>query len=270
MNGPQPEKRLPRSAIALAIGAVAGLCGSIAVLVSREHCDACGQAAELLGGRELAIPAISFYAVLAVASAVLLARRDWRGGALFNGVGAAFLMAAGAHLVLIALLLRAGIICYACFATALGGFIGAGAAVASRRFRPLGAVSLIAFAAVFAFAGVRLANTGRAGLPLRLAQQAYRQVLSEPRPPANEVKAVVFVRDGCRQCEFFRERVLSPLRRSFGERLVIEERPAGKGMPTPTTIVIGNTHRLFVGYQELDVVKGAVEAVSGQQAGSGR
>jgi len=174
-------------------------------------CDSCQASSARVAVAGFALYAALFAAAVSKGPSPLIF-----GGAFF---------ALGVHAVLLAHLLRSGIVCGLCVATSLGA----------------------ALLSVLAFACER-ANLSRAAAVLPWAVLAAIGTFGWPRPasavlPAGDgpgVRLTVFTQADCPYCDRLRDEVLPPIEKEFGSRLKVSWRPAAD-LPairrTPTIVI---------------------------------
>lgn len=255
-----------RAGVALAISvALAGAAWSV---LKREGCDACNSAALLVGDLNLGLAGLIFYGVLlALAFWMLRKPVPASGPSIPRGLALPILFAGGVHLTLVALLAKNHLFCPSCFTTAAGAFVAVALVITSRAVRFRWSVLVVALMAVGTFAGLKVLKGNANQVAMRQAYLA-RQTLLREAPPAHGVaRLVVFVHPTCHVCKRFKEQVLAPLRKEYNtSELLIEERPAWKGMATPTSVVLGEHPALLVGFKDLPAVRKAVQEAHGGSA----
>jgi hypothetical protein len=174
---------------------------------------------------------------------------------LFSGL----LLAASAHAVLLILLTDRGVFCGPCTvvggAAILGGilsfFIDPDNLARGSLLMPVGAI--LTHAALFALSalphpgGEQGPGTGPDIVPL--AGQSARP---------GTASLLAYTRPGCPYCDEFEEKVLPELSREFGERLVVERRPAPVGLPSPTLVVSGAARTVFPGLPPTSELRNAI------------
>jgi len=238
---PNPAPKQGQGARFLLAGGVAtALAGAAWALVQGETCGTCSHAGRLVGGINLAALGVVYYVALLAA-----AWRAWKSPLVTGGI----LVAGGVHLSLAGMLLAHRIFCPPCFLAA------AGALWACLVLVWLGDSATLWRAAALVPVVALLTNVGAGTLrrqaekrDRREAARAAEKVLAERHSAANgRVRMVVYVRRDCSYCERFKSEAIPALRQEFGGRLEIEERPAWKGLPTPTIIVLGKESTLFPG-----------------------
>ncbi len=193
-----------------------------------QSCASCSRAGALAGGLPLGWAGVSGYTLLGLAL-MLQAEGAWR--------GFAWALPVGAHTALLALLARERIRCLPCLATAAGALLAAIGCWAA------------------AFSGIELAVVAASGIgtwlvvawarrrfPLVLFARACQLAQNLPRETAADapLPLIVYVRDHCPSCVFYKASLRPGLAQEFGEALAIEERKAPPGaVPTPLLLVPG-------------------------------
>lgn len=226
------------------------LAGSAWAWTREGQCGSCGGARDLVGGRSLAPLGVSLYSGLLILGAFF-----GRSRILFSGL----LLAGSAHAVLLILLTQRGIFCGPCTlvggAAILGGvlsfFIDPVNLARGSLLMPIGAI--LTHAALFALGAFHHPG-GEAG-PGSIPEVA---ALAEPTATPGTASLLVFTRHGCPYCDEFEEKVLPELLREFGERLVVERRPAPIGLPSPTLVVSGAARTVFPGLPPIAELRKAI------------
>lgn len=214
-------------------------------------CASCGRATALVGELPVALLGTLLYAGLFV-----LADLGDRGELLVAGLW----LATGAHVALLAMLLRARVTCLPCAATALLAFVATGLTVAQGGGRAwalaLGPVGAIVTLVAARYGHARAAAASAASV----RDLAARFEAEEVAIPEGHVRVLVYLRDGCPACEDFEAELRPALRAALGERLHLEERDAGEERTaTPLLLVRGRRTVAIVGLPET----GALERVLG-------
>lgn len=196
-------------------------------------CRACDQAARSVGELPLAPAGVLAYGTLL--PAVALAPDS-------AAAAVALCAAAGAHALLVGVLIRARLACPACLLAAAGVFVAGGLAIARS---PVGQKLLLAAAVSAGFVASWLAiATARKLSALQWQVNAQRlalQTAASSKPSPGQVRLVVYKRDRCPMCKLY-EAVLRPaVEQDFGARVVIEERNADReSVAVPLAIVQGS------------------------------
>jgi hypothetical protein len=220
------------SPVALALFTAA--LASLWLVSFQASCAACSRAHQLAGALPLERLGALFYAALLVG-----VRLD----AAHTGYALAF--AAGAHVVLLAILARERVRCAPCFATAVAAFVAV--ALLARGLAPLAAVLAALVGAVATTVSVpffRRAAETRAFFEARLVAREWL----EQAGASDKTRVVVWKRAGCASCLFYEAVWKRGLVQDFEDAISIEERDAaGLKIATPLILVAGYAAFLFVG-----------------------
>jgi len=167
-------------------------------------------------------------------------------------------LAIGAHLTLLATLLRHRVRCVPCVLT---GACAGGALAFALAMHPRDALRMVLLMA--------LASAGAGAVLRAIRLRQGREYLAEcermlghardaagPRPIGRAI-LIVYGRDGCAPCDLMKQEYQPALEGLF-PNLRIEHRPAGPGMPTPALAVLGDVETPFLGLPPLDAVAQAV------------
>ncbi len=244
-------------------GILLALAGSIWSALGQASCDACKDAASLIGGHGLGWAGVAYYGAL-------IAWGYFRQPMERVGIWATF-AAAGAHIILVTLLFKAKLLCLPCATAATGALLAASACVFRREFRgapeawPLPVLALVVLSLVLSMQAARSREYARIGNRLLTA------VLAEHQPQApGRVRLVLYERAGCRHCADFERTCLPRLKAAFGGTLLVEKRAAPDGIPTPTAIVLGGHPAFVVGLQPCRILRRLLGRAVGSLRGEAR
>jgi hypothetical protein len=232
---------------------VAAACaGSLWSWLASDQCALCSHARQLAGG-------VPFAAIGAALYAGLLASAFVPTPALV--ISAAIGVALGGHAALVRELAKAKVACGACLFVAACATAAAGVAIA----QGASVVALVAGAFVAGASVVAVLPAARARekrIWRTNAESLARTTFGEARPDGG-VRVVAFTRAGCSACAFFHAAVKPALLATFGETIVLDERPLGRERTVAPIVVVHGGHRaLFIGMPAEDpcgVVIGAVQ-----------
>jgi hypothetical protein len=232
---------------------VAASCaGSLWSWLASDHCALCSYARQLAGGVPLAAMGAVLYAGLLASAFVSVPP-------LVTSV--AIGAAVGAHAALVRELAKAKVACGACLFVA--ACATAAAAVAIAQGAPL--VGLVAGAAAACVSVVIVLPAARARekhIWRATAESLAKATFAESRSEGG-VRVVAFTRAGCTACAFFHAAVKPALVATFGDAIVLDERPLGRERTVaPIVVVHGGRRALFIGMPGEDpcgVVIGAVQ-----------
>jgi hypothetical protein len=231
---------------------VAGACaGSLWSWLGSDQCAACGEASLLGGGLPIAPAGAVLYAAL-------LASRFVPGSSSVAALLLAF--AVGAHAGLLRELIKASVRCGGCL------FVAACALAAAACLEPRGAsLAALAVAAAGGYAAIALvlprARARQESQWKANAEALVQTVHAEPRP-ADELRLVAFTREGCSACALFHAAVKPALVATFGDALVIDERPLGSVRTTaPLLVILGATRATLSGLDADDPCGAVIDAV---------
>lgn len=221
-------------ALTILLGVQSALAMAAAALDWGYSCGACRA-----GGFSLGLVGFAYYSGLFLAAA-------YSGPAPLLSAGVFFGL--GVHLMLVAQLLAAGLLCGLCFAATGVSVAMSALAVAHDRRN----VSRMAFALPWSV----LLVLGWNGAP---------RAAAEPAPTADVVRLTVFTQPDCGYCEELRHRVIPELQREFGPRIEVVYRPAAD-LPalrrTPTIILAparrDRQARVIEGLPTVEALRGAV------------
>lgn len=242
----EQERRIK---LLLVAAAAVGLAGCAWALASGVSCAGCSRASHLVGDVNLAALGAAFYALL-LAGGLFVPRSPV--------TQAAALAAGGVHLALLGILAGNQLFCPACLLTAGGGFGAAGAALALDRRDPWRSASIVMAAAVAANLGTGFLARGAEVRGLQEVKKAARSVRGERPVPPGRARIVAFIRPACAHCREYKERVLPVVLSEYGEKLVAEQRPAWKGLWTPSVVVLGRKDTVFPGNPSVEDLRRAV------------
>ena len=235
----------------------AACAGSLWSWLASESCAACSYARRLAGGVPLAELGTALYALLLASTFVPVP---------VIATSLAIGGAVGAHAALVRELAKAKVACGACVFVAACAV--AGAAVAVVDGAPI--VPLLAAAAAMGLGVAALLPRAREreGRAWRATAEALaRDASAEPRTDGT-VRLVAFTRKGCTSCAFFHAAVKPALLATFGDAILVDERDLGAARTiAPILLVLGGRPTLFVGLptgdscgRVLDAVKQTIEA----------
>lgn len=207
-------------------------------------CRSCSRAARLVGSLPLAAAGAAAYGGM-LAALVLLP------GEHLGYCGWFLAAAAGAHLHLVALLLRSGQRCLPCFVVAAAVIRATIAAMLTFAVSPL----FMAIVLIFGYGVTRwIAAIARRFDDLELADGATRLALRTLEEPLADTpgraRLIVYKREGCFSCVFYETAVRRALAQEFGEALVLEERALGPAhnVAAPLFVVRGSVDFLIDGF----------------------
>jgi len=243
-----------------------GVVGAAWSTLKKDGCDSCNSASLLVGDLNLGLIGLIFYgALLWLTLWLMRPHRSLPGQGIPPTLALPVLLAGGVHLTLVALLFKNHLVCASCFTTAAGGFAATALVLASRTLQFRWSVLIVALMAAATLGGLKLTKRNASQVAVRQAYLARQELLRESPPVDGVARLVVFVRPTCHVCKRFKVQVLTPLRQEFAAtQLHIEERPAWKGMATPTSIVLGRRSVLMVGFKDLAAVRMAVQEARGR------
>jgi hypothetical protein len=247
-------------------GIVVALGASVWALAGNEGCSACLRSASLTGDLNLAAVGTGYYLALILACSIWAVRskQPLDAGRVPWPIATALLVATGAHLVLLLLLLHNRILCPPCLVTAAGAITACGALLAQDRSSLRRAVLIVPLAGIATFGGTRFLRNRSQSDFLRQGKIAAYSVFEERRAvPEGRAILVIYVRPTCHVCAEFKQQVVSAIRKEFPGQITIEERNAWKGLATPTTVVLGKRNSLFIGYEEVGGMRQAVRVACG-------
>jgi hypothetical protein len=220
---------------------VVALGGALWSALGTANCNACRDAASILGASGLAWLGVAFYGTLT--SLAFLGRSPHR-LATWMTFGAA-----GAHVVLLTLLVKTGLFCAPCVLTGAAALLAAVARLAERDFRPALDAWPLPLAAMMVL-GLAIHTQSERSREYKIAGD--RLLASVRQEGISTVQGRIFMiyyhRPGCRHCEEF-EHCLPKLEQSLGAKLTVEKRIAPADLPTPTIILLGRSARCMVGSQ---------------------
>lgn len=245
------------------------LAGSLWSIWEDRHCGQCNEAARLVGGINFGVLGALYYGLL-LAIALLLSNRFKKPVFAISSVLPAGLIIAGAtHLVLLTLLLKNRTVCPPCLLIGVSAMCGMVSCLAQNRvwcFRSLLIVPVVSLAVI---GGIKTSRVRADRDFTRESKRAASIVSAEKHTlPAGTAYVVVFTKEKCPACAKFKSSVLPVIEREFSDRILIEERPAWRGMLTPTTVVLGAKEALLIGYKPVDELRSAIRAASGMGATS--
>jgi len=232
---------------AVAIIALAGACWAS---FGTADCGRCQRAAATFEKIPLAWVGVGFYAILAVVAGRFGLSRLTRAG---------FFVAAGVHLVLLALLAWQKSFCGPCILTGAAAFAGA---ILCLGVRPRSLTCTLVPFGVAALATLATVAVLQARRPIHVYQHPVVG-LPTATSEADRVSLVVYERDGCKHCVDFEERVLPQVNEALGKPISVERRDADLMMTTPTIVVQGKggATREFVGDTEANDLLDAIHAL---------
>jgi hypothetical protein len=223
-------------------------------------CRPCeGLAATFLEGRHLAMLGTLYYSLL-LATAIL-----WGPQLLvFSGIT----IVVALHGQLLILLVQGKLLCWPCLVAAGGAGAAQVAAVVldpstiyrSSVLLPAAAVAFQAWA--FLSGGIPMPKH-----PGETPSEIARDERGAPPIEPGKARMVIYTRSDCGVCMELEHDLLPPLLREFGEKLVLERRPAEAlpGIPTPTIILSGSQKkRFFPGLPPAADLRAAIETVMGR------
>ena len=244
--------------ILVSVGGTLGLLGSLWAWRAGPGCAACQSASGILGPVNLAAIGVGAYAALLAAAFLAPPRFATRG----------LCLAAGAHLLLLALLLILRIPCPPCIATGAAVMLSATALGITRALsvnallRWLATGTIAAALAIVPLMRIESARRERVALAAAIKISAH-----EPTPAAGSVKLIILIRPGCKHCEHFQAHTLADLRRTRGPEVTVEFRPAPEGVPTPTTVILGIHRFAMQGDRSIADLSAIVDVAAGRAAG---
>ncbi len=233
----------PWKILLILLGIQAGISAAAAALDWTYSCGACRT-----GGFSLGPVGVAFYAGLLLA-------------ALYAGPGrlvfGAVIFAFGIHVMLVAQLLSLGLACWICFAAAANALAMAVLSVACDRANLARAAAILPWSAILV--------VGWRHIPLHETAKETEATASEA------VRLTAFTQPECPYCEDLRDRVFPALRKEFGPRVRIVERPAGEqpGLRRVPTLVISPAgrdagSRVIEGLPDYETLRGALLRAEGK------
>lgn len=208
------------------------LLASLWMVAFPKGCSKCGATSSVIGKLPLAPAGVAFYGLLT-------------GMAIYGGarpaLSAGLLLASGAHLGLVGILLRKKIACYPCLATAAMAWTATLLTVRHVGWELcLLPASAAATLAAVHFAG-KLARYEAATTMMTLAGDVMAEPFAPlPGGPERQARMVVYSRANCPICAYFKAVIRPVLEEEFGAALVLEERDAEKlNMRVPVFFVTG-------------------------------
>jgi hypothetical protein len=223
---------------------------ALATVAAVGSCSSCGRAP--IG----AVP-LAAWAGIAWYGAILLAGLAGARRAAFWGA----LVAAGAHVALVATLVSSGRYCTPCF---IAGAAAVGLVIATLKADGENFGRLAKAMA----AGAILAQVALVGGPLLEKRAVEGVLMQEEARESGVVRLVVFERADCPYCDTFERDVLPAAERAVG-RLDVERRDASDRpeLPTPTVVVSGAGGReVFPGLPTVEMLVEAVRSARGSSA----
>jgi hypothetical protein len=214
-----------------------GLCAifSLWSWIYSDACSSCSQVKRAVGGLRIAEIGASYYCALFLVGVLApLAEVPWQIGVF---------AATGVHLALLGILAQSKSICLPCVAAAISAFMASIFSIASSgRAFPGWPMAAIPGGVLFALLVIVPASKL---FPSRLRDSAYKvaaKVLAENVVIApGHVRMVVYVRQNCPACSFYKTVLRQSLEGDFGEAVSIEERDAGReNVATPLYVISGS------------------------------
>jgi hypothetical protein len=247
-----------RTLWAFMLGACAlSVTGSLWAAAIPSECESCQRASELVGGFNLAVLGVAFYTHLMT---VLVLKGSPR------YIFSCAMLAAGVHLVLMALLLSRRLLCPPCLLTTAGALAMMGLSLAMDRANVRRAAGILLAAMVLTAIVWRplSALDPKAIVRQRQLRIALAREEMEPPVPAGRVRLLVYSRPTCALCQELDAKVMPIIRRKHHATLDVQYRTPWKGLLSPTLIIRGQRRTSIVGLPTVERLEDAIQFAQGK------